>query len=93
MKTFLERIGNDCAQYTDKFKDWADLMSSTREKLKREKEIPVTHRRWILVWVGKYKNGYEPVPVKFRSMSNKNKSKRRVCVHLTQCLTSPRSCY
>jgi len=30
-----------------------------------------------MVWIGKYKQGYEPVAQKFKSLSNKNKAKRR----------------
>jgi hypothetical protein len=77
VETFLQKIGKDCAQYADKFKSWEELMSISSIKMKTEKQIPCYQRKWILYSVGKYKIGFEPVSVKFKSIGNRNKLLKR----------------
>jgi len=51
-------------------------MSSKGQSLKN-REIPVKARRWILNWVEKYKQGEEPRGVRFASIAEKNKEKKK----------------
>jgi len=73
---FLQKIGKGCSEYADKFQSWEELMTLKGQTLKK-REIPVKARRWILNWVEKYKQGEEPRGVRFASIAEKNKEKKK----------------
>jgi hypothetical protein len=54
VEKFLKAIGRGCAEYTDKFESWEQLMGADRWALKNA-GIPIRQRKWIRNWVEKYK--------------------------------------
>jgi len=68
---FLKSIGRDCHQYTSKFKNWNEFITSTGYKLK-EKEIPTRSRKYILDCLEKYRQGKEPETLFFTSKTRRN---------------------
>ncbi len=77
IETFLKKIGRECDQHIDKFANWNELMTLKTRELKL-KGIPIKQRRWILRWVEKYKQGFEPELIKFQSKAKRHKEKRKL---------------
>jgi hypothetical protein len=59
VEKFLKTIGRGCDEYIDKL-TWEKLMTSGSRQLK-QLGIPCRQRKWILLWVEKYRQ----VPVHF----------------------------
>jgi hypothetical protein len=70
VEKFLKTIGRGCEEYIDKL-DWEKLFTSTGFKLK-QLGIPIRQRKWILLWVEKYRQGIDPWYVPLRSKSKRN---------------------
>jgi hypothetical protein len=71
VEKFLKAIGRGCAEYTDKFESWEQLMGADRWALKNA-GIPIRQRKWIRNWVEKYKRGVEPYFVPIHSQTKRN---------------------
>ncbi|KAI8074546.1 IGR protein motif-domain-containing protein [Gongronella butleri] len=54
---FLTKIGRGCNEFSDKFESWDALFTSNSEVMRAELGIPTKHRKYILGWVEKYKQG------------------------------------
>jgi hypothetical protein len=51
---FLKAIGRGCSEFSDKFPTWDSLFTADSTKLK-ELGIPTRPRKWILIWINKYR--------------------------------------
>lgn len=71
VEKFLKTIGRGCEEHIDKIPDWWSLFNWKSEKLK-EVGIPIRQRKWILYWVERYRQGFDPYYIPLRSHAKKN---------------------
>ncbi|KAJ2663343.1 hypothetical protein IWW48_001445 [Coemansia sp. RSA 1200] len=59
-EVFLKTIGRGCEKYVEKFKSWDHLFRADGDDMKKDLGIGPKHRKWILMWVNKFRHGIDP---------------------------------
>ncbi|KAF0359431.1 IGR protein motif-domain-containing protein [Gigaspora margarita] len=72
-KEFLEKIGRDCGDLADKFRDWDHLFTASSQEMKDALELPTKQRRWILAWTQHYRDGLDPYNIPIRTKKKQKK--------------------
>ncbi|KAJ2522229.1 hypothetical protein GGI11_001791 [Coemansia sp. RSA 2049] len=49
-----------CEKYVEKFKSWDHLFRADGDDMKKDLGIGPKHRKWILMWVNKFRHGIDP---------------------------------
>jgi len=73
VEKFLNTIGRGCEVHISKFETWEKLFS-TRGRGLKELGIPLRDRKYMLNWIEKYRQGWEPRYVRFHSRTTRNKN-------------------